>query len=379
MKTLLTLALTATLMLTSCSSSDSAQARNSETKPEQPTVEVTKVIVQPLESSVRLPGELQPYEAVAILPKVTGFVKWIGVDRGSHVKAGEVICRLEAPEVNSQRAEANSKLESARSQLAAIEAKLAADQSTYERLQTASRTPGVVAGNDLLSAQKTVEADQSQVKAAKANADAAQQALTASSDIEQYLRITAPFEGVVTERNVHPGALVAPNQPVPLLRVETLKHLRMIIPVPENEIAEVGEGAKVEFTVPAFPRQTFSGKVTRISHAVDSKTRTMPVELDVINADGKLTPGSFAEVRWPLKRASALLVPSTAIATNLERTFVVRIRDGKTEWVDVRRGMTADKSVEVLGDLKAGDIIAVRGSDEIPAGSTVTAKSGGTM
>ncbi len=378
MKRLLIFVVAATLSLTSCSSTDSAQARNNEAKPEQPTLEVTKVIAQPLESTVRLPGELQPYEAVAMLPKVTGFVKWIGVDRGSHVKAGEVICRLEAPEVNSQRAEADSKLESARSQLAAVEAKLAADQSTYERLQAASRTPGVVAGNDLLAAQKTVEADQSQVKAAKANADAAQQALTASSDIEQYLRITAPFDGVVTERNVHPGALVTPNQTVPLLRIETLKHLRMVIPVPENEIADVGDGAKVEFTVPAFPRQVFSGKVTRVSHAVDPKTRTMPIELDVSNPDGRLTPGSFAEVRWPLKRSSALLVPSTSIATNLERTFVVRIRDGKTEWVDVKRGMTADKLVEVLGDLKAGDTIAVRGSDEVPAGSAVTTKPGGT-
>jgi RND family efflux transporter MFP subunit len=290
------------------------------------------------------------------------------------VKAGEVICRLEAPEVNSQRAESNSKVESARSQLAAVEAKLAADQSTYEKLSAAAKTPGVVAGNDLVAAQKAVEADQSQVKAAKSNADAAQQALTASTDIEKYLRIAAPFDGVITERNVHPGALVSANQGTPMLRLETLNHLRVIVPVPETDISDVPDGSTVEFTVPAFARQTFAGKVTRVSHAVDTKTRTMAVELDVTNKEGRLTPGSFAEVNWPLKRNSALLVPTTAVATNLERTFVVRIRDGKSEWVDVKRGLTIDKLVEVMGDLNEGDVIAVRATDEIAPGTVVATK-----
>ncbi len=369
----LTVLIAVTITVTSCSSPKSAQAAD-ESKSRQPTIEVTKVVSKQIETTVQLPGELQPYESVAILPKATGFVKWIGVDRGSHVKAGEVICRLEAPEVNSQRAESNSKVESARSQLAVVEAKLAADQSTYERLASAAKTPGVVAGNDLLAAQKAVEADQSQVKAAKSNADAAEQALSASTEIEQYLRIAAPFDGVITERNVHPGALVSANQSTPMLRLETLNHLRLIIPVPETDISDVPNGSIVEFTVPAFAGQTFAGKVTRISHAVDTKTRTMPVELDVTNKDGKLTPGSFSEVQWPLKRSSALLVPTTAVATNLERTFVVRIRDGKSEWVDVKRGLTVDKLVEVIGDLKVGDVVAIRATDEIAPGAAVATK-----
>ncbi len=363
----------ATVLMGSCSSSKPAQAAE-DSKQQQPTLEVTQVVAKPVKTTVRLPGELQPYESVAIMPKLTGFVKWIGVDRGSHVRVGEVICRLEAPEVGSQRAEANSKLESARSQLAAVEAKLATDQSTYDKLSSAAKTPGVVAGNDLVAAQKTVEADESQVKAAKSNADAAQQALSASTDIEQYLRISAPFDGVITERNVHPGALVSATQSTPMLRLETLNHLRVIVPVPETDISEVPDGSTVEFTVPAFPRQTFAGKVTRVSHAVDTKTRTMAVELDVANKDGKLTPGSFSEVHWPLNRSSALLGPATAVATNLERTFVVRVHDGKSEWVDVKRGLTIDKLVEVMGDLKEGDTIAIRATDEIAPGTAVATK-----
>ncbi len=357
-------------LCTSCSSRNSTVAAANSSGPQ--TVEVVEVIAQPLKESLRLPGELQPYETVAVFPKVNGFVDWIGVDRGSRVKKGEEIVRLVAPELVSQRSEAQSRAESAQSQLLAAEAKLASDQGTYEKLLAASKTPGVVAGNDLLVAQKAVEADQSQVKAFAGTAEAAKQALRAVSETEQYLHITAPFNGVITERNMHPGALVGPNQSTPIVRIETLDHLRLVVPVPEGYLATVPEGATVNFTVPAFPNQSFSGKVARISHAVDEKTRTMPVELDVKNASGKLTPGSFSQVIWPVHRSRpSLLVPNSAIANNLERTFVVRVRDGKADWVDVKTGASSGDLTEVFGDLHPGDQVAKRGTDELAPGTPV--------
>ena len=360
--------------LTACNSSQPSTA-SAAAQAGPPTVEVTPVLAKRLDLTVNLPGELRPYEVVAIYSKVVGFVQWIGVDRGSHVRAGQIIVRLVAPELVSQRAEAHSKAESAQSQLAAGQAKLAGDEGTYAKLQAAAKTPGVVAGNDLLLAQKAVEADQAQVKALSDNVEAARQGLRAVSETEQYLRITAPFEGVITERNIHPGALVGPNQSVPMLRVETLQHLRLIVPVPETYIAAVAEGSEVEFTVPAFPRQKFKGRIARISHAVDAKTRTMPVELDVNNRGGKLTPGSFSEVVWPVRRPGAsLLVPTSAIGTNLERTFVVRVRNRKTEWVDVKPGVSSGTNTEVFGDLEPGDQVAVRGTDELAPGMQVNAQ-----
>jgi len=360
--------------LTACNSSQPSTS-SAATQAGPPTVEVTPVLAKRLDLTVNLPGELRPYEVVAIYSKVMGFVQWIGVDRGSHVRAGQIIVRLVAPELVSQRAEAHSKAESAQSQLAAGQAKLAGDEGTYAKLQAAAKTPGVVAGNDLLLAQKAVEADQAQVKALSDNVEAARQGLRAVSETEQYLRITAPFEGVITERNIHPGALVGPNQSVPMLRVETLQHLRLIVPVPETYIAAVAEGSEVEFTVPAFPRQKFKGRIARISHAVDAKTRTMPVELDVNNRGGKLTPGSFSEVVWPVRRPGAsLLVPTSAIGTNLERTFVVRVRNRKTEWVDVKPGVSSGTNTEVFGDLEPGDQVAVRGTDELAPGMQVNAQ-----
>lgn len=335
-----------------------------------PTVDAVRVVSQKLKITVHLPGELQPYEVVAIYPKVTGFVKWIGVDRGSHVKGGELIARLEAPELVAQRAQAQAQLQSSESQLLAAQAKLASDGSTFQKLKAAAATPGVVAGNDLVVAEKAAQADAAQVKASQDNVNAGKQALQSVTEIERYLQVAAPFEGVVTERNVHPGALVGPaggpGASVPMVRIETLSRLRLVVPVPENYAAGIPEGAKVSFTVPAFPGQTFAGTVARVSHSVDMKTRTMPVELEVSNPSGRLDPGTFSEVLWPVERPNpTLFVPSTAVATTLERVFIVRLRDDKAEWVDVKTGATSGGLIEVFGDLREGDMVALRGTDEL--------------
>src|SRR5436190_21378521 len=130
-----------------------------------PTIEVIQVVERPVDLTLDMPGELNPYQAVAIFPKVTGFVKSIRVDRGSHVKAGELLAELEAPELVSQRAESQSKLQAAQAQLAAARSKVDATTSTYDKLKAASATAGVVAGNELVLAQKALEADRSQVDA----------------------------------------------------------------------------------------------------------------------------------------------------------------------------------------------------------------------
>src|SRR5690242_19672266 len=278
MKVAKTIAICAGLwLLTSCGKQDGASAKAAPPAP-SPKVQVTNVVAQKLSITVHLPGEIEPYEVVAVFPKVTGFVKSIGVDRGSHVKAGERVALLEAPELIAQRSEAQSKLQAAQAQLAAAEAKVASDESTYEHLKAAAATPGVVAGNDLFVAQKGLDADRAQLKAQQENVSAAQQALQAVAQTEAYLQVKAPFDGVVTERNVHPGALVgpagAPGSAVPMLRIETLSLLRVVVPVPQTYAAGVPEGTNVEFTVPAFPNRTFSGTIARIAHSVDEKTRT---------------------------------------------------------------------------------------------------------
>jgi RND family efflux transporter MFP subunit len=326
-----------------------------------------------------MPGQLDPYETVAVYPKVTGFVKSIRVDRGSRVRSGDVMAELEAPELIAQRAEAQSKVQAAEAQLAVTRAKADADTSTFDRLKAASATPGVVAGNDVVVAQKTVEADQSQIAAAQQTTEAARQALRSITQMEGYLRVTAPFDGVVTERNVHPGTLVGPNSgpaaATAMLRVVHTDRLRLVVPVPEAYTAGVVPGGTISFTVAAYPGQSFSGTVARIARAVDVKTRTMAVELDVANADGRLAPGTFCQVKWPVHRPTpSLFVPSGSVGSTTDRTFVVRVRDGRTEWVDVRTGLASGPLTEVFGNLLAGDQVAVRGTDEIKPGTEVRVK-----
>ena len=381
MKMLLLSALTAGLALAGCGGESQTtgqqQAKTSTAgAANQQTVQVTQVQSRTLKTVESLPAQIAPYEAVDIYPKVTGFIDALKVDRGSRVREGEVIVRLSAPELVAQRSQGEAALASAQSRLAAAQAKLAADRATYQHLASAAKTPGVVAENDLVVSQQTAASDQAEVEAATHNVGAARDAVRSVSQLESYLEIRAPFSGVVTARYLHPGALVGPNSgqagAQPIVRIESLGRLRIVVPVPEAFATGVNLGQQVKFTVPSFPGQTFHAPIARISHAIDAQTRTMSVELDVRN-EPAITPGAFANVQWPVERSSAtLFVPTTAVATDLQRTFVIRVDQNKAQWVDVTTGVTSGDSIEVFGDLHAGDAVAVRGTDELRPGSPVT-------
>jgi membrane fusion protein, multidrug efflux system len=342
----------------------------------QTPVEVVRVISKSVERQVKLPGEFQPYLAVPIYAKVTGFVKTIAVDRGSSVRQGQVLATLEAPEMQSQVLEAQAKAQALELQRAEANAKLAGAQSTYDRLKAASATPGVVAENDVVVAQKNVEAAAALVHSYEDSIKAAQAQAQSVKDLQQYLTIKAPFDGIITERNVHPGALVgagAAAMGTPLLRLHQVSRLRLVVAVPEALVGAIVKGARVPFTVPAYPGETFFGTLSLLAHDLDEKTRSMAVELDVRNPDLRLGAGMYPEVQWPVRRPQpSLLVPPTSIVTTTERTFVVRINNGAAQWVNVTRGARVGDLIEVFGALKDGDTIARRGTDEIREGSKVT-------
>ncbi len=317
--------------------------------PEAPILVVVEAESKKLATQIHLPGEIWAYRNVALFAKVPGFVEKIDVDRGSPVKAGQLLAQLTAPEFEAQKNEAA--------------AKLASDEATHARLEEAAKTPGVVAGIDLETAEKTVEADRARLKV--------------HAQYEAYLRILAPFDGVVTERDVHEGSIVGPNPAsnMPMLRIQEITRLRLVVHVPEKAAGGIVMGDEVKFTVPAYPGETFTGTVSREAHALDPKMRTMPVELDVENADQRLTPGMFAEVLWEFRRAGpSLFVPASAVVTTTERKFVLRVREGVAEWVDVRVGQAVGNLVEVFGTLSAGDLVAQRGTDELRTGTKVTPK-----
>lgn len=346
----------------------------------QTPVQVVRVVSKVVERQVTLPGEFRPYLAVAVYARVAGFVRQIDVDRGSVVKQGQLLVTLDAPEMQTQVVEAQSKAQAVELQRTEAAARLAAAQSTYDRLKAAAATPGVVAGNDLVVAEKNVEAAQALVRSYEDSVKAAQAQVQALRDLEEYLRIKAPFDGIITERNVHPGALVGPGAgSTPLLRLHQVSRLRLVVAVPEALVGAIVKGARVPFTVPAYPGETFTALVSLIAHDLDEKTRTMPVELDVRNADLRLGAGMYPEVRWPVRRPNAsLLVPPTSIVTTTERTFVIRVTGGVVQWVNVSRGARVGDLIEVFGPLKDGDTIVRRGTDELREGTKVTTQAAST-
>ena len=366
--------------------------------------EMAAVVSKPVSRTIILPGEIQPFLNVALRSRVAGYVDRILVDRGSAVKEGELMVQLSAPEMKAQIAEyeskvqvaegdrlqAEAKLASFGSTLTSLEATLAATQATYDRLKAASQTPGAISGNELDIALRSVEAQRASVEAQRGNIQAqrassegirnakaaAEAALRAVKEMEAYLRVTAPFNGVVTERIVHPGALVSPASEMPLLVLQQISHLRVTVAVPEENVGAIPKGATVPFQVPAYPERNYSGTVARRAQSLDSKTRTMAVELDVMNPDQSLAPGMYATVKWPVRSAKpALYVPKTSVVTTTERTFVIRAKDGKAEWVNVKKGAADGDLMEVIGPLQAGDKVVTRANDELREGAPLQSPS----
>jgi len=348
------------------------------------TIELVPVVRKAISRTVELPGEFQPYMSVALYARVSGYVENVSVDRGSVVKQGDLLVALSAPEMKAQIAGAESKVQEAESdrlqaeaKLASLEATLASAQATYGRLKTASATPGVVAGNELDVAFQSVEAQRAGVQAQRSSIDAlrnkkaaVEAELRALHEMESYLKVAAPFDGVIAERGVHPGALVGPTASTPLLVLQQVSRLRLIVAVPEESVGGIVRGATVSFSVPAYPTRMFSGTVARIPPGLDPKTRTMPVELDVVNKEQMLGPGMYSTVHWPVRNADpAFFVPKTAVVTTTERTFVVREKNGRAEWVNVQKGSADGDLIRVIGPLKDDDRVVKRATDEIREGT----------
>jgi len=333
-------------------------------------VALVQVAAKPVAKTVELPAEILPFLSVSLHAKISSYVDRVLVDRGSMVKEGDLVAELSAPELKARIAEAESKVEAGEADRLQAEAELAASQATFERLKEAAKTPGAVAGNELIQAEKQVEAAQALVRSRREASHAAEAALQNEKELAAYLRITAPFDGVVSDRLVHPGALVGPGSDTVLLVIQQVSHLRVVVPVPEEDVGGIAVSADVPFRVPAYPERTYSGTIARMAHALDQKTRTMAVELDVYNRDGSLAPGMYPSVKWPVRRAHpALMVPPTAIVTTTERTFVIRNHDGRAEWVDVKKGVTENGLTEVMGGIQAGDWVVRRATDEMREGA----------
>ena len=320
--------------------------------------------------TIPLPGELAPFQQTDIEARVPGYVEKVLVDRGSKVRKGQLLVVLSAPEMLAQTAAAESALHQAEAEQSQAEAQAAGTESTYRRLKEAAQTPGAIAGNELIQAEKQWNAAAAMVLSRKAATNSAAEQLRAARELQGYLRVTAPFDGTITDRFVHPGMLVQTGGQTPLLKLQQIDRLRLTIPVPESYVGHVVTGTPLNFRVASQPGKTFSAKIARISRALDAKSRAMMVELDAYNRNGELAPGMFPTVEWTMSSGeSVLLVPTTSVVTTTERTFVIMNENGHAHWVDVRKGPVLGDQVTVRGPLQPGMKVVRRANDEIREGS----------
>ncbi|MBS9523996.1 efflux RND transporter periplasmic adaptor subunit [Litoribacter alkaliphilus] len=324
---------------------------------------------QNLTGEVSLPAELQPYEAISLFAKVTGFVQEIKVDIGSKVKKGDVLAIIEAPEILAELASYQANLETARGRSLQARSRYNTSQDQFDRLQRTAQTEGAVSEGDIKRMENQLQEDQAGFEAAQASLNAAEANLKAAQQRAAYLTIRAPFDGVVTERNVHTGAFV--NQQggegqQPLFRLEMTQKLRLRVPMPESYAGLDFGRDSLSFTVNTLPGRVFKAKVSRQSGSLANHTRTEMVEADIDNSDLSIKSGSFAQVNLVYQKENTFAVPRTAMLTTMEDRFVVRqTADGKPERVPVRRGLTAKDKVEIFGNLNEGDIIIENPSENI--------------
>ncbi|MBD1395054.1 efflux RND transporter periplasmic adaptor subunit [Mucilaginibacter glaciei] len=312
-----------------------------------------------LSSYARLPGRLNPYNEVNLFPKANGFVKQIFVDRGSQVTKGQLLITLEAPEMESQLQAANSRYLQAQETANASKEK-------YNRLKQAAAEPGSVSPLDLDNAVSRMKSDMAIANAERSNMESVK-------TMQGYLKIYAPFDGTIVQRNVSPGALVAPGKGTdqPMLVLQDTRKLRLEVAIPEDYVDKVDLKQAVTFTFNAMPGKEHTAKISRSANALGNM-RSEAIEIDVINKDGQLKPGMYAEVKIPMvSGAKSLLVPNTAIVRSTEREYVITVRNGKAKLVDIKEGLAGKDSTEVFGALVPSDGIVTKASDDVKDGTVI--------
>jgi membrane fusion protein (multidrug efflux system) len=339
---------------------DQEQTVKQENAIDTPTVALSPVKKGKLVSTIQVPGELVPYQEVELYAKINSYVKKLWVDIGSQVHQGQLLVTLEAPEINSQLAEAESRIKQ-------MEAVYYASKATYDRLYSTSKTPGTVSQNDLEQAEAKKNSD-------LANVDAAKSSYKEVAANLSYLEIRAPFDGVITIRNINEGAYVGPGgkSTDPLLVIQDQYRMRLVISVPENSTGGLSDKDVVSFSVQSLLNRKFTAKVSRLAGALDTKLRSERLEMDVYNKDHQLLPHMYADVNVPLpSRDSALIVPKAAVVTSTEKVFVIKVVNHKAQWVEVKKGFSSGDMVEIYGSLENGDQVVQKASDEIRDGSNV--------
>jgi len=324
---------------------------------------------------ILLPGNIQAYTQAPIYARTTGYVKAWYHDIGSHVRKGDLLAVIETPELDQQLAQSRSELASAQSNAALARV-------------TANRYEGLLKQN-AVSQQDTDNAT-AQLQARNAEVTSAEANVKRLQELVSFERVLAPFDGVVTARNLDVGQLVTSTGSTatqgagivtgskPMFEVSALQKLRVYVSVPQVYAPDAKPGATAVLTLPQYPGKSFKGKLVRTSDAVDPATRTLLAEIEVENRTGELLPGSYTQVHLNVStKAPALVIPVSAAILQPDGLYVAVVDANKrAHMVRVLPGRDTGATIEVLSGLEPGQKIVANPPDSLTDGEQVRVVSG---
>ncbi len=365
-------------------------------------VEVVRPERMTMSRSLDVPATIEAFETAELYAKASGYVGDVRVDIGDTVKFGDVLAVLEVPEMADELrgAEAvhrakeavltqvRSRIQTAQAELRRFDAEMALKQITFDRKQEL-REGNAIPEQELDQARGELDVAAAQVefgktKVAGAEADAvaaaAEVAMAAASlarlrTLMEYATIRAPFDGVVSRRLVDRGALVqsaTTSSTTPMFTVQRVDLFRIFIEVPEIDVPHVRAGTVAKVKPYGMPGLSFDGTVTRIASSLNPGTRTMRTEIDLLNEDGALMHGMYAQVVLELDRRDGVLtVPATALLTEGDRTFLFTVRDGRAALTGIQTGLDDGIRVEIKEGLDDQALVILAGKGLVSDGSAV--------
>ncbi|MFZ0820005.1 MAG: efflux RND transporter periplasmic adaptor subunit [Candidatus Acidiferrales bacterium] len=361
-----------------------------------PSAAVVKVTRRDLASNLEIASEFQPFQEIQVYAKVSGYIQKLYVDWGTHVKQGQLMAVLEIPELQQQLQQDDAAvgrseqvLEGAREELKRAESVYNVAHLTYMRYADVQKTrPDLLSQEDIDVAQgKDLEASAGVSSAKDALAAAEQGILAAKAALNKdkamftYARITAPFEGVVTEVYAYTGALLpagtsSNKDTLALCRLSQNNLLRLVIPLPERAVPDVHIGQTVAIRL-TNPNKTFSGTIARFSDQIDTQTRTMHAEIHVPNPKGELVPGMYASVVIPLHSVQHVLtLPIQAVQSAKENqgTVLVVNSSNHIEQRTITLGLQTSEFAEIVSGLQENDLVIFGDPKQFQLGELVSPK-----
>ncbi|MGL5682353.1 MAG: efflux RND transporter periplasmic adaptor subunit [Marinifilaceae bacterium] len=302
-------------------------------------------------SLVKLPAEIIADKQASLHAKVMAYVKIIHADIGTRVKKGDLLIELDAPEITAQ-------LSSLRAKIEVLQAQVQLSQSNYARLHGASLTQGAVSELALDELKTKMETDRAALKVTEADYLQVQ-------SMAAYLTITAPFDGIITQRTADVGNLVGPATAMagqPLLTLQDNENLRLQFSLSQKYAAALHVGDTLHFTVTSLGATPFSTVVTRKSGALDIRLRSEQVEADIVNTNGLFMPGMVADVQINIAQSiTTFMVPKTAVITTAKGAHVTLATNGEHQNIPVTVGREQGMMVEITATASTGDTILRQG------------------